>query len=116
MSALRSSKAADIVINKLKVDTSLNDRTELNIEQIEQLFNLCLKKTYFLYVGAYYQQTQGAATCSPISHIVANMYMEGFEETALRTAPYQPTTWLRHVDDTFVQIHEYNVDSFYKAH
>ena len=39
---------------------------------------------------------------SPMSPVIANMYMEHLEETALGIAPLQPTLWLRYVDDTFV--------------
>ena len=38
---------------------------------------------------------------SPVSPIVANLYIEYFEQNALSTAP-SPRLWCRHVDDTFV--------------
>ena len=49
---------------------------------------------------------------SPVSPIVANLYMEDFEDIALSSAPNPPSVWVRYVDDTFVKIHEYHVDEF----
>ena len=49
---------------------------------------------------------------SPVSPIVANLYMERFETRALMSAPHPPVVWFRFVDDTFVQIHEYDIDGF----
>lgn len=51
---------------------------------------------------------------SPVSPIVANMYMEHFEARALSTARKPPSRWYRYVDDTFVLIHEYDVEDFTK--
>jgi len=39
---------------------------------------------------------------SPLSPVIANFYMEDFENRALQLATYRPTCWYRYVDDTFV--------------
>ena len=41
------------------------------------------------------QQTDGAAMGSPVSLVVANLYMEMFEEMALSTAQPKPRVWRR---------------------
>ena len=39
---------------------------------------------------------------SPLSPVMANIYMDGFEGEALDTAADQPSLWVRYVDDTCV--------------
>ena len=39
---------------------------------------------------------------SPISTLIANIFMEKFEVQALSSCPHPPSLWLRFVDDTFV--------------
>ena len=74
----------------------------MSIPQITSLLEFCLTQTYVLFQGKYYQQTQGAAMGSPISPLIANIFMEEFEVKALQSCPNPPSMWLRFVDDTFV--------------
>ena len=49
---------------------------------------------------------------SPVSPIVANLYMEHFEERAITEAPQPPDIWLMYVDDTFTVLQESEVEHF----
>ena len=49
---------------------------------------------------------------SPISPIVANLYMEDFESKAINTAEYPPRIWKRYVDYTFVVIDSARKEKF----
>ena len=94
--------AIQIVKHRLQQDNTLPQRTSMSINQITSLLEFCLTQTYFLFQGKYYQQTQGAAMGSPISPLIANIFMEEFEVKALQSFPNPPSMWLRFVDDTFV--------------
>eukprot|EP00057_Strongylocentrotus_purpuratus_P003557 XP_003726889.1 PREDICTED: uncharacterized protein LOC100893917 [Strongylocentrotus purpuratus] len=61
----------------------------------------CLNSTSFKWRDNYYQQLQGAAMGSSLSPVIANIFMEHFETTALQTLSQRPSLWLRYVDDTF---------------
>ena len=49
---------------------------------------------------------------SPISPIVANLFMEDLEIRAVATTPCPPTLWKRYVDDTFTIIKRSHRDAF----
>ena len=59
-----------------------------------------------------YEQVKGGAMGSPISPIVANLFMEDLETRALATAPSTPTLWKRFMDDTFIIIQRTQKDTF----
>ena len=76
------------------------------------LLEFCLKNTYFSFQDQFYEQVEVAAMGSPVSLIVANLYMEYLEQKALSTAPNSPHFWYRFVDDTFVMHKEVNKQGF----
>ena len=84
----------------------------MKVEQIISLLKFCLKTTYFWFQGRFFEQLQGAAVGSPISPIVASLYMEDFETKAINTAEYAPRIWKRYVDDTCVLIDSAKKESF----
>ena len=94
--------ALDIINNKLLQDADLQNRTNMTTPNIIELLDFCLNNTYFTFQGVFYQQTKGAAMGSPVSPIVANIFMEAFESRALSTAVHPPTFWRGYVDDTCV--------------
>ena len=51
--------------------------------EIAPLVEVCLSLTYFCFQGEIYEQTEGVAMGSPLSPIVANIFMEDFEGKAL---------------------------------
>ena len=59
-----------------------------------------MRSTVFTFQGIYYQQTSSVAMGSPLSPIVANLYMEYFENKALESYPLKLAWWKRFVDDT----------------
>ena len=94
--------ALNIMEKLLKEDIGLQNRTTMSIKHNMDLLEFCLRSTYFTYQGKYYQQVEGAAMGSPISPIVANLYMESFEVRPLSTSPNPPWMWKSIVYDTLL--------------
>ena len=94
VSALFTSVPIDPALNIIKdllvKDNTLKERTVMDVEDIILLLEFCLKNTYFSFQGQFYEQVEGAAMGSPVSPIVANLYMEYLEQKALSTAPHPP--------------------------
>ena len=93
--------AVKAALCKLENDPGLADRTNFTPTQIADLYN-----------GSIYGQKDRAAIGSPVSSVIANLYMEEFEERAIATATYKPKIWKRYVDDTFTILGKDYVDLF----
>ena len=104
--------AVKAALRKLENDPGLPDRTNLTPTQIADLLNFVLRSTYFQYNGSIYEQKDGAAMGSPVSAVIANIFMEDFEERAIESAIHKPKIWKRYVDDTFTILDRDQVDGF----
>ena len=80
--------ALKIIKDLLVNDPTLKDRTVIGVNDIILLLEFCLKNTYFSFQGQFFEQVEGVAMGSPVSPIVANLYMEYLEQKALSTASH----------------------------
>ena len=108
--------AIEVIKKKLEQDTELHHRISMSIKNILDLLEFCLCNTYFLFQGQYYVQTQGAAMGSSVSPVLANLYMEFFEDRAHTNSSEPPQWWKRFVDDTFVILKQDKKEEIPAAH
>ena len=104
--------ALEIIEKLLKEDPDLQKRTTMSISNIMDLLEFCLRSTHFTYRGKFYEQVEGAVMGSPVSPIVANLFMENFQMSTLQSSPNPPLLWKRFVDDTFVIINKVHKEEF----
>ena len=71
--------ALQIIKDLLEKDPTLKDRTIMGVKDFILLLEFCLKNTYFSFQSQFFEQDEGAAMGSPISPIVASLYMEYME-------------------------------------
>ncbi len=87
-------------------------RIVITAQQVVDLLALCLETTYFVFDEKIYSQVEGAAMGSPVSPIVANLFMEWFEEHAIDSFMFEIKLWRRYVDDTMVILCDSLLDVF----
>ena len=105
-------KSIEIVKDRLQNDTELHKKTKLSVEDIIKLLEFICSTTYFSFDRKIYRQKFGAAMGSPVSPIVANIYMEHLEQEAIVRAQddIKPRVWKRYVDDILAIVKRDSVD------
>ena len=80
----------DICERRLSTDNSLSDRTDLAVTTIVRLLRFCLTSTAFQYKGKDHQQLDRVAMGSPVSPVIADIFMENLEDKAFASCPLVP--------------------------
>ena len=84
----------------------------LEKDEVMQLLKLVLVNCVFTFQDKFFKQLHGATMGSPCSPVVANIYMEYFEDLALGPElPIPVKDWKRYVDDVFSIIPKGNRDT-----
>ena len=85
----------------LDKDNTLKERTMIPVKNVILLLEFYPHNTYFSFQGQLYEQVEGVDMRSLVGPIVANLYMEYFEQKALSTAThpleYGLDMWMIHL-------------------
>ena len=82
----------------LMAESSWTKETALSVQDILDLLSTCLNKSYFKFRGQFYEMESGLAMGSPVSPIVASIFLADLEKKAVSTMENPPKLWLRFVD------------------
>lgn len=93
-------EALQAVTKKAKQLTS--DELPLPIEDYLKLVTLCAHFGAFCFNDQEYQQCSGLAMGSPLSPVMACLFMEVLEQEHYKTICGSATTWYRYVDDILI--------------
>ena len=80
-----------VVRDKMAADPLLEERTCIPIDNLMEMLTFCVETTYFGMGSNIYRQEEGLAMGSPLSLVLANIYMEYFEEMALGSTSLKPS-------------------------
>ena len=68
--------AKTIVANRVGDDCTLGDRASLTVPELIEALDICLQSWFSVYNDVIYKQIVGCPKGSPLSPIIANMFME----------------------------------------
>ena len=105
-------EAQEVIEEVIRADVDLPKCAGMGKEAVIELLKLCLSTSSFRFHETHYEQTDGLAMGSPASPVIANLYMEKFEEEALSSfTSTKPKIWDRYVDDVFAIMKAEKVDA-----
>ena len=91
--------ALQIINSKISNCTNFTNVCKIPTEKPIKLLEFTLTNCSFCFNKKFYNQLQGAAMGSPVSPVIANIYMEYFESLAIPSSPKLIKWWFRYVDD-----------------
>ena len=101
-----TSDAINILLDRIFAEQDLYHG--LNKKEFGQLLNAAAKDTYFIFNNELFFQKNSLAVGSPLSAILANIYLSHYEIQWLDKCPesFKPSQYKRYMDDTFLLFKE----------
>ena len=88
-----------VINSKISTCTNLTNVHKIPTEKFIKLLEFTLTNCILCFNKKLYKQLQGAVMGSPISPVIADIYMEYFESLAIPPSPTLIKWWFRYVDD-----------------
>ena len=93
--------ALQVINSKVSTCTSFTNVCKIPKEKFIELLEFTLTNCIFCFKKKFYKQLQGAAMGSPVSPVIANIYMEHCESLAIPASLTLIKWWFRYVDDVY---------------
>ena len=97
-------KAIQALKELLENKPEILGRTKLSTRSVIEIVQFCMKSTYLKFKGNFYEQKFGCSMGSPLSPLVANVFMAALETKFLNSLVNPPLLWIRYLDDILVVI------------
>ena len=91
--------ALQVTNSKISTCTNFTNICKIPIEKFIKFLEFTLTNCIFCFNMKFYKQLQSAAMGSPVSPVIANIYMEYFESLSILSSPTLIKWWFRYVDD-----------------
>ena len=91
--------ALQVINSKISTCTYFTNVCKIPTEKTIKLLEFTLTNCIFCFNKKFYKQLQGTAMGSPVSPVIANIYIEYFESLAIPSSPTLIKWWFRYIDD-----------------
>ena len=91
--------ALQVINSKISACTNYTNVSKIPTEKFTKILEFTLANCIFCFTKKFYKQLQGAAMGTPVSPVIANIYVEHFQSLAIPTSPTLIKWQFRYVDD-----------------
>ena len=94
----------NVIKDYVNNDDQFTRKTAIPQDKFLDLVHLVLTNTCYTFNSQFYQRTDGIAMGGPASSTIAEIYMQGYEHTAITTSLHPPKVWEQFADDIYIFI------------